>query len=224
MHDASAVGQIIYALPSPVQKFYNIATLFRDVDWSDWQAVVNGFQKRFTEWYFARMAGGDSSYLDLCSLCALVETFTHYTTERHWHHPGNYKEFLRTLDPVFRKRLTPPIVVTRFEGRKWLQRKLMDYADVFYAGVRCSLHHHGDLASYTAMSGTGRIAVEFPNAGQSTCGRYSYTLVVFDPAPIKEALQIWLNRYCNDLRANHTSMRAIIFRRKFQRDFGISIA
>ncbi len=222
----SDAGQITYALPCPAifSKFYNIDTKFKDVDWDDWRAIVDGFTKRFTDWYFVRMAGGDFSYLDFCSLCALIETFTHYTYEHFWHHPGNYKEFLRKLDPVFRTRLARPTVVSRFERGKWRYNTLKDYADVFYAGIRCSLHHHGDLASYTGMSGIGEIARQFPDAGRSACGRYSYSLVVFDPGKIKEALHSWLVRYSDDLKAHPRSDRADIFRQNFCVDFGITIA
>jgi hypothetical protein len=218
-------GRIIYSLPSSAvfSKYYDRDIPFKDVDWTNWSAVVDGFYKRFDAWYFQNMVGGHSSYVDLCCLCALVEVFAHYTNEKDWHDPGNYKEFLRRADSIFRKRLAKPVVVTRFEGNRWNQGALRDYADVFYAGVRCSLHHHGDLASYAGMSGTNQIAREFANAGQSTCGKYTYSLIVFDPGKIKEMLRLWLKRYCDDLKTNPTSKAAGIFRQTFQRDFGITI-
>src|SRR5262249_34973984 len=147
----SPVGaRIIYPLPSPsvFKKFYNRDVLFKDVVWTDWNAVVDGFMRRFEGWYFSNMSGGHSSYLELCSLCALVEVFLHYDINTSWHEQKNYKEFLRRLNPIFRRKLANPIIITRFYGAGWVEGQLKDYADVFYAGVRCSLHHHGDLASY----------------------------------------------------------------------------
>jgi hypothetical protein len=171
------------------------------------------------------MKGKDSSYLDFCSLCALVEAFTHYHGDKDWHNQHNYKEFLRKLDAIFRKRLSNPITVTRYDNSKskWTQSTLKDYADVFYTGVRCALHHHGDLAPYAGMHGTGTIAIEKPNAGKSICGGYSYSIVIFDPSEIKKSLQRWLDRYCNDLKADSASPRSLHFRQTFQNDFGIVI-
>jgi hypothetical protein len=85
------------------------------------------------------------------------------------------------------------------------------------------LHHHGDLASFAGMSGTGRLAQERPNAGTSTCGTHSYPLVIFDPWKVRDALRAWFDGYCDGLRTNPRSERATRFRRRFESDFGISI-
>jgi len=216
--------RIIYCLPNTgFEKYYYKGVLFKDVNWSEWKDVIDGFQKRFEGWYFGNMAGGDSSYLDLCSLCALVEVFEYYSSEYSWHEPGNYKEFLRKLNPIFRRLLSVPLQVTRLEGRKWTTGQLKDFADVFYAGVRCSLHHHGDLASYAGMKGTGEIAKESTGEGTSACGAYKYKSVIFDPDTLKGALEDWLKDYCDKLRGNPKSKEAARFRKKFENDFGICI-
>jgi hypothetical protein len=197
-------SRIVYALPvaSKFRKYYNQDQFFDEVDWSDWTTVIDGFEKQFDKWYFAHMSGGHASYMDLCALCALVEVFSHYQSDKDWHEPKNYKEFLRKLDSVFRKKLHTPISITRCEAGIWKPGKLKDFADVFYAGVRCSLHHHGDLASFAGMSGTGKLAEERSDAGESLCHNYIYPIVVFDPAELKNRLRGWLTTYCADLRTN----------------------
>lgn len=220
-----AIDRIDYALPHAqvYKKFYNQDEFFHDVDWQDWNAVVDGFETRFEKWYFQHMAGGHASYLDLCALCALVEVFSYYGFDKEWHEPRHYKEFLRKLDPVFRRRLGTEILITRLEGDRWKPGKLKDFADVFYTGVRCSLHHHGDLASFAGMSGTGEVAVERPSAGRSLCGTHSYSIVVFDPGELKIRLREWLRTYCMELKGSPSGEAANRFRTKFQRDFGIAI-
>jgi hypothetical protein len=229
-HPAPTVShrRVIYALPDPRihSKFYNKDARFKDVDWGCWSSVIDGFQERFTGWYFDFFKGEHQSYVDFCSLCALVDVFTYYDGDEgdpDWHDPRRYKEFLRKLDSTFRKRLRTPITTSRCRSGKWSLAKLKDYADVFYAGVRCSLHHHGDLAAFAGMKATGDIASESPNAGSSLCGEYSYSLVIFDPAVLKEALEKWLRNYCAELKENPSSKKAKAFRTRFHGDFGIRI-
>jgi hypothetical protein len=220
-----SVSRIVYSLPcdSVFRKFYNKDILFRDVDWKDWDGVIDGFRNRFGKWYFDKIAGGDASYVDFCALCALVEVFSHYDAARDWHDPGNYKEFLRKLDSKFRMRLSEPITITRCEAGVWKVGKLKDIADVFYSGVRCSLHHHGDLASYAGLAGTGELAKVHTKAGASQCGVYIYTLVVFDPQVLKGMLEGWLAKYCDKLKAEPSGPVAANFRKTFLNDYGIAI-
>ena len=217
--------RIVYHLPSGTvyKKYYNKDSYFADVDWEDWAAVVDGFESRFKNWYFGQFHGGHASYVDFCALCALVEVFSHYDSGRDWHEPKYYKEFLRKLDSVFRTKLRHPVQITRCEAGSWRVGKLKDFADVFYAGVRCSLHHHGDLASYAGMSGTGKLALEVENAGESTCHIHKYSLVVFDPAILKAKLYDWFQQYCQKLRSSPNGDTATQFRQTFKNDFGIPI-
>ncbi len=222
--------RIAYALPaSAFRKCFNRDAMFDAVDWTQWQAVINGFQHRFVGWYFDPLsifpgAGGHEAYPVLCALCALVDAFTHYEHNRDAHEPRHYKEFLRKLNPVFRTKLSSQIEQTRWIKDEWKRAKpLRDFADVFYAGVRCSLHHHGDLANFAGMSGTGTLAREYPNAGQSTCGALSFPIVVFDPWIFRDELRRWFDAYCDDLRDNSRCDLARRFRDRFKEDFAISI-
>lgn len=218
-------NRIVYELPDPkvFKKYYNQDTFFHDVDWFDWSATIDGFKARFEKWYFEEMTGGHSSYLDFCALCALIEVFCHYEFEKDWHEPKNYKEFLRKLDPVFRKKLGSPIPVTRYEGGRWTSGRLIDYADVFYVGVRCSLHHHGDLASFAGMMGTGILATEKPAAVKRLGDTSQYPMVIFDPGKLKTSLEEWLGDYCDELRNAPKGAKSDLFRKKFEIDFGIAI-
>ncbi|MCP3957762.1 MAG: hypothetical protein GY719_07905 [bacterium] len=231
LNTAPPGARIIYALPDVAvfKKCYNKHQFFDDIYWGDWAAAIDGFEQRFEKWYFEHMLGGHASYLDFCALCALVEVFSNYESDRDWHEPKNYREFLRRLDSVFRTRLNSSIVTTRWEAGSWKEGKLRDFADVFYAGVRCSLHHHGDLASFAGMHvehgerKAGELAVVRAAAGKSLCGSHEYPLVVFNPAELKSRLRKWFHDYCNDLRRAPLSARAGQFRKKFMNDFGITI-
>ena len=221
--------KITYALPysSVFSKYYNKNMEFKDVDWSDWNMVVDGFKSRIVGWYFEPLAifptTGHEAYPVLCAMCALVDVFTHYDFKKDWHEPRNYKEFLRKLDPVFRTKLTNKIMTSRLHRRGWERGKLRDFADVFYTGVRCSLHHHGDLAPFAGMSAGHKIVWENRNAGTSVCKRYSYSQVVFDPWRLRDAMDNWFQNYCDDLSAKPHSDRAKAFRNRFAIDFGITI-
>ena len=56
----ASTARIVYALPdiSVYKKFYNQGEFFHDVDWNNWNSVVNGFEARFEKWYFDHMTGG----------------------------------------------------------------------------------------------------------------------------------------------------------------------
>jgi hypothetical protein len=217
-------SQIVYSLPDAVfRKYFNQDEFFDEVDWGDWKAVVGGFEKRFDKWYFVHLQGNHASYVDLCALCALIDVFSLYQSGTSWHAPKTYKEFLRKLHPAFRKQLQAPIRLSRYEQGAWKDALLKDVADVFYAGVRCSLHHHGDLSSFAGMSGTGQVAREHPNAGFSVDRRQSYSLIVFDPGVLKIHLRRWLATYCRDLRLDPGSPQARAFRTRILTDFGISV-
>lgn len=224
----ASVQRIQYALPSSnvFRKRYNKDVFFDEVDWSDWTAVVNGFQSRFVDWYFKPLSEfpttGHEAYPVLCAMCALVDTFAHYDGDRGWHEQKHYKEFLRKLDPVFRTKFSSPIATTRYRDGAWVQGSLRDFADVFYTGVRCSLHHHGDLAPFAGMSRTGVLAQQRTGAGASTCGQI-YSIVVFDPWRFRDTLEAWFQGYCADLRKNPQADRAKRFRSRFEADFAISI-
>ena len=79
-----SASRIKYALPKPAvfSKYYNKDTSFKDVNWSDWDSVVDGFQSRFINWYFEPLdqfpTTGHEAYPVLCAMCALVDVFTHY--------------------------------------------------------------------------------------------------------------------------------------------------
>jgi len=221
--------KITYALPCSAifSKMYNKDTTFDSVTWSDWRKVVDGFQSRFIDWYFNPLGDfpktGNEAYPVLCAVCALIDAFAHYDRDKDWHEPKHYKEFLNTMNSVFRKKLTKKIKTSRCIRGSWINGTLANYADVFYTGVRCSLHHHGDLAPFAGMAATGIIAKEFKDAGKSTCGTRSYPIVVFDPWVIRDELRMWFNKYCDDLRINNSSDRADRFRKRFRSDFGITI-
>jgi hypothetical protein len=222
---SAARVEIVYQLPvsSVYRKFFNRDIFFQDVNWEDWLGVVDGFQRRFDGWYFENLQRGHAAYMDLVSLCALVDVFSYYVSQNDWHDPGSYREFLRRLDAQFRRKLVARIEISRPGRAGGRQSTLKDYADVFYSGVRCSLHHHGDLASYAGMNSTGSLAMERASAGASICGNYSYPIVVFDPGVLGERLRDWLHSYCAALKHDPHSERSILFRRKFRRDFGLTI-
>ena len=73
------------------------------------------------------------------------------------------------------------------------------------------------------MNHTNQIAKEIKDAGKSVCGKYTYSLVVFDPGMLKQALESWFQKYCDDLKRDPLSDKAKTFRKRFEDDFGIII-
>ncbi|MFZ5865411.1 MAG: hypothetical protein ACOYXY_05995 [Thermodesulfobacteriota bacterium] len=218
--------RIIYNLPDEniYPKFFCDGQYFHEMNWKDWDAVVEGFRSRVRDWYFTPLEPikENSGYVVMCAMCAIIDLLTQYEYGLNWHNPRKYKHFLREKIPAFGKKLSRPVQVSVSRGDGWEKRKLKDFADCFYTGVRCSLHHHGDLAPYTGISDV-KLIHEFPDAGTSQCGKYQYPIVVVNPRDLFEKIKKIVNDYCDDLKRDPKSERAKRFRTKFAEDFGITI-
>jgi hypothetical protein len=67
------------------------------------------------------------------------------------------------------------------------------------------------------------IAQEKNNAGTSSDVALKYSIVLFDPWQLRDALRSWFDTYCNNLKKKPRSMEARTFRERFKIDFDISI-
>jgi len=246
--DRSSVGKIVYGLPDPAKftKAFNAQKAFLPnakgmppVDWTKWKDVIDEYESRVLVWYIHpvdeqinnKHGSVNPAYPLMFTLCALIDLLAQYAYDLDWHSPKHYQRFVRDKLPEFNATLTSPIEYTR-EDRNggWQQSKLKTRAQVFYAGFRCSLLHHGDLASFCGMTalqpdaaGTPTLLKVIPNAGTSLDGKHSYDLHVVDPTTLKNRVIGIFRQYCNELRANPNSALAKSYRRKFEQDYGVKI-
>jgi hypothetical protein len=173
----------------------------------------------------------DPAYPLMFTTCAFIDLLAQYRFGLEWHSPKKYKQFLNDYIPEFKERLSRPITYSVYWERHkvWQKATLETRSDVFYVGVRCSMLHHGDLASFCGMTalpqdaGKDVLMREYVNAGMSACGKHTYSLLVFHPYVLKERILTVFNTYCADLIAHPTSPRANDFRRKFEEDYGIPL-
>ncbi len=219
--------KIIYKLPDRYTKFYCIGTAFKDLDPSNWDAVAEGFRSRIIDWYFKPLSGFPTTWHEgypvMCTMCAIIDLLTQYEFNKPWHVPKQFKHFLRTKMRIFNTKLSQPITVSKLEGGKWVSRPLEDYAEVFYTGIRCSLHHHGDLAPYAGICAQSQLVEETPKAGKSECGTYEYSLITVDPWKLRDEMEKIVHDYCNHLKSRPRCEKARFFRERFHEDFGIVI-
>ncbi len=235
----TSASRIIYKLPDPSHyvKLYYVGKAFQkntkgipEMDWSDWESVVDGFRARIYGWYFKPLSvfpvTSNEAYPVIVAMCALVDLLTQYEYNLSWHSSKKYKHFLRMKMPIFNTPLSQSFKASFREGESWTTRDLKDYAGVFYHGIRCSLHHHADLDAYAGisdLSGKGTMIYEIPNAGESVCRTYKYSLVIVDPWQLRNQMEIIFNEYCYKLQKDPHSQEARYFRERFKEDFGIPI-
>jgi hypothetical protein len=242
-------GKIIYQLPQPAifTKAFNTRKAFQanpkglpPVDWSDWNETINEYRRRIIDWYFQPVSNNpvtnsqgdfDPAYPLMFTICAFIDLLTQYRFGLEWHSPKKYKQFLKDYIPEFKEPLSRPITYSVYWERHkiWQKATLKTRSDVFYAGVRCSMLHHGDLAPFCGMTalpqdaGKDVLMREYVNAGKSACGKHTYSLLVFHPYVLKERILTVFNTCCADLIADPTAPRANDFRRKFEEDYGIPL-
>lgn len=218
--------RIIHNLPDPhvYRKFYCDGKYFDEMNWKDWDAVVEGFRSRVRDWYFTPLEPikENSGYVVMCAMCAIVDVLTQYEYNLNWHNQKRYRQFLREKIPEFQTKLSQPVQVNAAPFRQAGPRELKDFADVFYTGVRCSLHHHGDLASYAGISDVALIC-EVPDGGTTQSGS-KYPVVIVNPRRFFEKIKEIVDDYCDYLKKNPKSKRATRFRDRFAEDFGITIS
>lgn len=241
-------NRIVYELPAPAiyTKFFTHDTAFLPnpkgrphVDWTNWSQIIDKYEERILVWYIHpvdEMVNNKHGHVNpayplMFTLCAMIDLLMQYMHNLDWHNGEHYQRFLRKNFPEFAGNLAHPIEYTR-GGRsgKWFQSKIHTTAELFYVGIRCSLLHHGDLASFCGISalpagsgGNPTLLRVFPNAGTSKGGRYGYDLHVVDPAVLKDRVVTIFKKYCADLRANPAGPLATNFKLKFEQDYGVKI-
>lgn len=246
--DDSVPNRIVYDLPAPAAftKFFTHNTAFLPnpkgvphIDWTNWNHVIDKYEERILVWYIYpvdeqvnnKHGSMNPAYPLMFTLCALIDLLTQYMHNLDWHSQKEYQKFLRTNIPEFSGQLSTPIEYTR-AGRRgdWKQSRITTTAELFYAGFRCSLLHHGDLAAFCGMSalqpsptGAPTLLKVISTAGTSSDGVYSYDLHIVDPSVLKDRLVATFKKYCNDLRANPTSQLATNFKARFLQDYGVKI-
>lgn len=230
----TSASRIVYLLPDTgLKKCFNLERLFSDINWGDWQEVIDEFEKRVAGWYFHRLPTSrdlHAAYIVLSTVSALVDTLSQYERGLDWHDDRQYCDYLRKKFPGFRNSLANPFPVTKARGKNptvWTPKMLKDVAHVFYSGVRCSLLHHGDLASYAGMSSFGphgtKLFRQIQSAGQSKCGSHVYSLTIFDPWRIAKRLEVVFKEYCEELRRKPKGRLAENLQKQLRESFGVSI-
>lgn len=246
--DNSVPDRIVYDLPATTvfTKFFTFNTAFLPntkgiphVDWKNWNQVIDKYEERILVWYIYpvdeqvsnKHGSVNPAYPLMFTLCAFIDLLTQYMHNLDWHSQKEYQKFLRSHIPEFNGALANPIEYTR-AGRKgdWKQSKITSTAELFYAGFRCSLLHHGDLAAFCGMSalapgpgGAPTLLKVIPNAGTSSGGTHHYDLHIVDPSVLKDRVVAIFKKYCNDLRSNPGSQMAADFKSRFEQDYGVRI-
>ncbi len=216
-------------LPKPnPDRAFALKTHYKDLDPSDFNAIVKAFALRIKSWYFlqAKEIKDKIPYQGFvitqitCTLIDVISQFTYNLQESDGRY---YKKFLTRYIPEFRERIRPPIVsYTYLKARKrWERVELDDFADAFWHGFRCGVVHSAMILDYGRISdeaivGTGRvISLRQWGNGEREVAVNPFALIARLESIFESYIQDLLNPNRRQLRRN--------FARKFLRSFGVKV-
>lgn len=216
--------------PVPAARLFNPTRRYSQINWASFPEVVREFNRQLRAWYIAparvlMARSGHYSFSALSITCTLIDTLSQYYYGKEESSQRVFVRFCRTQFPALRRRIHPAI---RYVRRRQI-RRLDDMAEVLYTGIRCGVVHEAHPALYTAISGTGRIAIfrkdGFTELSQNGGACVPCPTVIFDPGPLLRAVTQWLRAYLAGLQgaapANQRLRRR--FARKFRVSFGIQV-
>lgn len=219
----------------PVKKnrLFSRATHYSEINWNDFDTVIQQFRKRIETWYIEPIrqlqACGDFSFPVAGLTCLLIDMLSQYfcppqppiRSQR----PGRaFKEFIRIYIPKFAGPM--PTCITHHRQDNNDHYSLTKLEDVIYHALRCGILHEAHATLYTVIDGLKGKRFKYYKRKCTKYGDGTACLtVVIDPhmllADTLLAFEGLLAKL-SDPSTNHDSLRAC-FKAKFLKSFGIDI-
>lgn len=213
--------------PVQANRYFTKTQKYSDVDWSDFDAVVDAFQQRINNWYIDAAtaladATGHHAFSIMAIDCLLIDTLSQFATGQLSSTANTFKSFISDHLANFNASLANPIQHDDHNR----QATLTTVADVIYHGFRCGILHQAHIPLYGAVDPGG---AHFNDAGSGTTkyaadGSDCPTLVV-NPLRLLEDLKAYFSQYISDLKNTDPQFDAlrVNFKTKFSDSFGVTV-
>ena len=208
-------------------RLFNRSALYGEIDWNNLPVVIDAWEERMREWYIEpalqlEKASSHFGFAVMALNSILIDALSQYYAGQQSSSQTVFKDFLRAQIPEFAQQL-PSAIRYQFNNNN---RSCNDYADVFYAGMRCGIVHEAHPSLYCAISGQGQMITLYPDGLTTYQDNHApCPTIVFDPYRVRDRIHQVFDQYLLDLRAKNPSFDNLRdkFKQKFMGSFGIRI-
>jgi hypothetical protein len=166
----------LYYKPVKKSRYFNKDKRYSEIDWNDFNVVVQEFRERINVWYIepikALQKCGDHSFPVAGLTCLLIDALSQYFPQPMLVGPKpsghEFKEFIKNYLPRFAEPL--PAVITHYRhdsGRSYVLHSLQD---VIYHAYRCGILHEAHCTLYAGIYGLNGKRFKFYKA---KCTKYA---------------------------------------------------
>ena len=209
----------------PVQenRFFAADIKYNDVDWNDFQAVVQAFQQQIEYWYVLpglELKKGDHFGFAIAALASLlIDCLSQYEDGVVSGMRTNFIEFLRRHWPELDTSYPIPINAGN-------NIQVSDGAEAIYYGLRCGILHEAHVKLYTALTAQGGIAEYHPVGFARDENGADCPVVTIEPNRLFDAVHSRFNTFMTELidtNAAYNNSRQM-FKTKFEASYGVQIS
>ena len=145
------------------QRFFSADKLYSDVDWSNFGAVIDGFEIRMNDWYVTpgkmiRQASWNHAFAVMAMDCLLIDTLSQYYFGESSSSKTAFSDFAKLALPPFAAALPQPIRKDPSSTRPKVP--YTTFADVLYSCFRCGILHEAHVALCGGVASLGGAMVD----------------------------------------------------------------
>lgn len=207
--------------PVKTKRLFLEDKLYSEIDWNDWDAVINAFRDQMEGWYLkpARTlrSNGHFSFALVSLCCTLIDTLSQYFSGKNDGDNITFKHFLEQHFVEFKANISSPISY-KHQGKN---KTLKTLSDAIYTGFRCGIIHEAHPKLFTAISGSAKIVEESSEALTLDSSGQDIPTIIVNPALFHDAVEKVFSGYILDLRSD--AQLRLNFSKKFLVAYGIEI-
>ena len=224
-------GTMFYEI-IPGDRCFNKNQLYSEIDWTNFDDVVNAFGRRIRGWYLEPAevleTNGHFAFSVMALNCLLIDTLSQFFAGEDSSSGNTYKKFVRDELP---RAYSEPLKETikhhyKYHGEE-KQTDLENVADVLYHGFRCGILHQAHITPYGLVEKLPQPVQQKPfgHVKYKRCGSPCPSVVV-DPSQLLVDLSQVFDNYLANLKGSdstHDELRTN-FKNKFTRSFGVDVS
>jgi hypothetical protein len=224
-----------FYLPVQNARAFRRMTRYDQVNWNNFNEVVDAFHARIDDWYLLptkelinHKDGGHYAFAIMALNCLLIDTLSQFyygadlsPSERRDSFPEASKAKFQDYLVAQLSHRTGPLP-TKIESARG---NLLTFEDVLYSGFRCGILHQAHVPLYGGIAGEpGGIVFEAAGKTKYADGRDCPTVVCF-PQKLFEDIETVFLKYLVDLKNPDPAFTALRrrFKAKFEDSFGVTI-
>ena len=189
-------------------------THYDEIDWDNFDAVLDGYKRRIEQWYIAptRLLAKEHNFgfAVLTMACLLIDTLSQYEAGAEESSRKIFKKFVRRRLKGFKKTIDPI-------------GHVKDRADALWDGFRCGILHEAHLKLYCGVQPNAPDPIQVVEGQTELSDGTPCVTVVLDPMALFAQVEGAFHDLIADLRKKSNKKLRERFKRKFEASFGVKI-